>query len=177
MRGITVFCGGVRHLSFVLWSAASGGRIRPWLSGQAGYNPIPIRGALHYTRQQDFIMKLHESKTAGANLFTAHGAGYVEINRVRHQGSLVVSADSITPWPPASFEALEEAHFAQLLALQPELVIFGSGSTLRFPHPRLSAALTNAGIGVEVMDTSAACRTYNILLAEDRRVVAALLGS
>lgn len=122
-------------------------------------------------------MKLHESNTAGANLFTAHGAGYVEINRVRHQGSLVVSADSITPWPPASFEALEDAHFAQLLALQPELVIFGSGSTLRFPHPRLSAALTNAGIGVEVMDTSAACRTYNILLAEDRRVVAALLGS
>ncbi|WP_144373159.1 Mth938-like domain-containing protein [Vogesella urethralis] len=122
-------------------------------------------------------MKLHESNTAGANLFTAHGAGYVEINRVRHQGSLVVTADSITPWPPASFEALEEAHFSQLLALQPELVIFGSGSTLRFPHPRLSAALTNAGIGVEVMDTSAACRTYNILLAEDRRVVAALLGS
>ena len=121
-------------------------------------------------------MKLHESKTAGANLFTAHGAGYVEINRERHEGSLVVSADSITPWEPANFAALEEAHFTQLLTLQPELVIFGSGATLRFPHPRLSAALTNAGIGVEVMDTSAACRTYNILLAEDRRVVAALLG-
>jgi uncharacterized protein len=168
---------GVAGGDYVLFCAASGGRIRPWHSGQAGYNPIPNRGALHYTSQQDFIMKLHEAKTAGANLFTAHGAGYVEINRERHEGSLIVSADSITPWAPANFAALEEAHFTQLLALQPELVIFGSGPTLRFPHPRLSAALTNAGIGVEVMDTSAACRTYNILLAEDRKVVAALLGS
>jgi hypothetical protein len=120
---------GVAGGDYVLFCAASGGRIRPWHSGQAGYNPIPNRGALHYTSQQDFIMKLHEAKTAGANLFTAHGAGYVEINRERHEGSLIVSADSITPWAPANFAALEEAHFAQLLALQPELVIFGSGAT------------------------------------------------
>lgn len=53
--------------------------------------------------------------------------------------------------------------------------MFGAGARLRFPHPRLTAALTNAGIGVEVMDTGAACRTYNVLLSEDRRVLAAVL--
>ncbi|MFC3530638.1 Mth938-like domain-containing protein [Vogesella facilis] len=121
-------------------------------------------------------MKLHEAKTAGSNLFTAYGAGYVEINGNRHQGSLIVTGDSILPWGPASFEALTEEHFSALLALQPEVVIFGSGQRLRFPHPRLTAALANAGIGVEVMDSNAACRTYNILLAEDRQVIAVLLG-
>lgn len=122
-------------------------------------------------------MKLHEAKSAGSNLFTAHGDGHVDINKVRHEGSLIVTADTIQPWPPADFAALAPEHFEQLLALQPEVVIFGSGRTLRFPHPRLTAALTNAGIGVEVMDNNAACRTYNILLAEDRQVVAALLGA
>lgn len=121
-------------------------------------------------------MKLHEAKTAGSNLFTAYGAGYVEINGERHSGSLIVTGNSIQPWAAATFEALAEEHFSALLALQPEVVIFGSGQRLRFPHPRLTAALTNAGIGVEVMDSNAACRTYNILLAEDRQVIAVLLG-
>ncbi|SCK07199.1 Mth938-like domain-containing protein [Vogesella sp. LIG4] len=121
-------------------------------------------------------MKLHEAKTGGSNLFTAYGAGYVEINGTRHSGSLIVTADSIQPWAPTSFETLAAEHFAALLALQPEVVIFGSGQRLRFPHPRLTAALSNAGIGVEVMDSNAACRTYNILLAEDRQVIAVLLG-
>ncbi|WP_174873285.1 Mth938-like domain-containing protein [Vogesella oryzae] len=121
-------------------------------------------------------MKLHEAKTAGSNLFTAYGTGYVEINGERHSGSLIVTGDSIQPWAASSFETLAEEHFSALLALQPEVVIFGSGQRLRFPHPRLTAALTNAGIGVEVMDSNAACRTYNILLAEDRAVIAVLLG-
>lgn len=121
-------------------------------------------------------MKLHEAKTAGSKLFTAYGAGYVEINGERFNGSLIVTASSVQPWAPTSFEALAEEHFAALLALQPEVVIFGSGQRLRFPHPRLTAALSNAGIGVEVMDSNAACRTYNILLAEDRQVIAVLLG-
>lgn len=120
-------------------------------------------------------MKLHEANTAGSNLFTASGAGHVEINKVRHEGSLIVTADSITSWRPARFEDFGEADFAAVLALQPELVLLGTGNKLRFPHPKLYAALTNAGIGVEVMDTAALCRTYNILLAEGRGVVAALL--
>lgn len=120
-------------------------------------------------------MKLHEANTAGSNLFTSYGAGHVEINKARHQGSLIVTGDSISAWPPATFDDFSEADFLQILAMQPELVLLGTGSKLRFPHPRLYAALTNAGIGVDVMDTAAACRTYNILLAEGRGVVAALL--
>jgi len=74
-----------------------------------------------------------------------------------------------------SFDTLTSADFASLLSLQPEVVLFGSGSRLRFPHPGLTAPLTNAAIGVEVMDSRAACRCFNILMAEDRRVVMAML--
>ena len=122
-------------------------------------------------------MKLHETQIAGNKLVTAYGDGYVEINRERHHGSLVLCSDAVSPWPPADFDALQPEHFATLLTLQPEVVIFGSGTRLRFPHPRLTAALTNAGIGVEVMDNNAACRTYNFLQAEGRQVVAVLLGA
>jgi len=75
----------------------------------------------------------------------------------------------------ASFEALDEASFETLATLSPELVIFGSGSRLRFPKPGLLKPLMARRIGFETMDTAAACRTYNVLLAEGRAVVAALL--
>ena len=78
-------------------------------------------------------------------------------------------------WHCASFEDLTENHFAQLAATQPELVIFGSGARLRFAPPALMRALMQHRIGIETMDTLAACRTYNILAGEGRRVVAALL--
>lgn len=120
-------------------------------------------------------MKLHEAKTGGLNLFTGYGEGFVLINKERHDGNLVVTPSQVQAWDAGSFDTLEPAHFGQLMALQPEVVLFGSGATLRFPHPRLTAALTNAGVGVEVMDTQAACRTFNILMAEERKVVAALL--
>ena len=71
--------------------------------------------------------------------------------------------------------SLSESDFAALAALTPEVALFGSGATMRFPHPRLTRALTEARIGLEVMDTPAACRTYNILAAEGRRVAAAIL--
>ncbi|MCD5363003.1 Mth938-like domain-containing protein [Chromobacterium aquaticum] len=121
-------------------------------------------------------MKMQQSLGQGKNLFTGYGEGHVLINAQRHDGNLIVTPDSVEPWPVAAFEELQESHFSALLALQPEVVLFGSGKHLRFCHPRLSAALTAAGIGVETMDTQAACRTFNILLAEDRRVVAALLA-
>lgn len=120
-------------------------------------------------------MKLHQAKTGDLNVFTGYGEGHVLINAVRHDGNLLVTAEEIHPWEVADFESLQPAHFEQALAFTPEVVLFGSGSKLRFPHPRLTAALTNAGIGVEVMDTQAACRTYNILMAEDRKVLALLL--
>jgi uncharacterized protein len=80
-----------------------------------------------------------------------------------------------TGWVPSGFDGLAEADFAHLLSYKPEVVLFGAGSAIRFPHPRLTRALTDARVGLEVMDTPAACRTFNILAAEGRVVVAALL--
>jgi uncharacterized protein len=81
----------------------------------------------------------------------------------------------VQAWTAASFDSLSDSDFAALLNLSPELVLLGTGTRQRFPHPRLTRALTEARIGIEVMNTAAACRTYNILMSEGRRVVAAFL--
>ncbi|HET7060610.1 MAG TPA: Mth938-like domain-containing protein [Nitrosospira sp.] len=121
-------------------------------------------------------MKLHLSTNTGQNLFTGYGAGYVLVNHVRYEHDVIVTPDRIIEnWGAEGFDQLTPEDFRFLLSLHPELVLFGSGPILRFPHPRLTRALLESGIGIEVMDTSAACRTYNILMAEGRRVVAALL--
>ncbi|RYX97424.1 MAG: hypothetical protein EOO28_03775 [Comamonadaceae bacterium] len=78
-------------------------------------------------------------------------------------------------WECPTFESLTEAHFARLAELKPELVIFGSGKRLRFPPPAFMRQLMAQRIGLETMDTLAACRTYNILAGEGRHVVTALL--
>ncbi|HEX8874460.1 MAG TPA: Mth938-like domain-containing protein [Nitrosospira sp.] len=121
-------------------------------------------------------MKLHLSANTGQNMFTGYGAGYVTVNRVQYESNLIVLPDRIIEdWDVESFELLAPEHFHFLLTLQPEMVLFGTGGILRFPHPKLTRALIESNIGVEVMDTSAACRTYNILTDEGRRVAAALL--
>ncbi|MGD9944962.1 MAG: Mth938-like domain-containing protein [Burkholderiaceae bacterium] len=121
-------------------------------------------------------MKLHADTQTSLNTFTGYGPGFVEINGQRHEGSLLVMPEGLlAPWPAAGFESLEPAHFEALLGHRPELVLLGTGGRQRFPHPRLTAALAAARIGVDTMDTPAACRTYNILMAEGRRVLAALL--
>jgi uncharacterized protein len=129
----------------------------------------------HRRRGGEFAMKLHLSPPAG-NVFTGHGADYVRLGVVEYRGNLLVTPERVVSgWAPGGFDALTEADFAALTEFKPEVVLFGTGSTLRFPHPRLTRALTDAGIGVEVMDTPAACRTFNILAAEGRRVAAAVL--
>lgn len=93
-----------------------------------------------------------------------------------HRSLIIMPELLVDDWPPASFEELEAAHFDQLATLPGvEVVLFGSGARLRRPEPSLLAALTNRGIGVEVMDTGSACRTYNFLMADRRNVAAALL--
>ncbi len=90
--------------------------------------------------------------------------------------SLIVLPDRvITDWPPSGFEALSQAHFEVILEFKPEIVLLGTGATLRFPHPSLTQALIRMQVGLEVMDTAAACRTYNILVTEGRKVAAALI--
>ena len=121
-------------------------------------------------------MKIEREQAEGRNLFTGYGAGYVEVNRMRHTQSLVVSGERVvTEWPARSVDELAADHFAAILELAPEIVLLGSGATFRFPDPARLAPLREARVGVEVMDTPAACRTYNILLGEGRQVVAALI--
>ena len=121
-------------------------------------------------------MKLHLESAAAQNTFTGYGKGYVAVNGARFEKSIVVLPERIVDnWPASSFAALEPAHFAALAGLDREIILLGTGEKLRFPRPEIIAPLIRAGVGVEVMDLQAACRTYNILVAEGRKVAAALL--
>jgi uncharacterized protein len=120
-------------------------------------------------------VKLHASLPGGVNTITGYGEGYVTINGERRDSSVVVLPGRIVDWTAQSFEALTPEDFAFLGQLDAEILLLGTGSKQRFPHPRLTAGLAKAGIGIEVMDLRAACRTYNILVAEERKVAAALL--
>ena len=120
-------------------------------------------------------MKLHASVPGTANVINAYGEGYVMVNGARHDSSVIVTAERVVSWDAQRFDSLEASHFELLKNLGLEIVLLGTGPKQRFPHPRLTAVLARAGIGVEVMDVQAACRTYNILVAEERRVAAALL--
>ncbi|RRD57338.1 hypothetical protein EII20_07030 [Comamonadaceae bacterium OH2545_COT-014] len=113
---------------------------------------------------------------SGPHTITAYGPGWVALGNERFTRSLLVLAGSgHTPWGAATFDELTEADFAQLADAGPELVIFGSGERLRFPRPAWLRPLAGRRIGLETMSTPAACRTYNILAGEGRRVLAALL--
>jgi uncharacterized protein len=121
-------------------------------------------------------MKLHTTPTQQYQTVTGYDESRVEINAKSYTGSLLVLPE-IAPveWPVASFEALGIEHFEQIDATAPDVVILGTGRRQRFIHPRLIARLTERRIGVECMDSQAACRTYNILMAEGRKVALALI--
>ena len=120
-------------------------------------------------------MKLQPDKS-DAQTLTAHGPGWVAVNNERIENSVVVgSRGERFAWDCSRFEELGIEHFAQLAALDAELVIFGSGARIRFPQPAWIQPLMARRTGVETLDTGAACRTYNILAGEGRHVVAALL--
>lgn len=121
-------------------------------------------------------MKLHLSKTDGIHLFTAYGEGYVAVNHEKYEKNLILLPEAVIPeWTGARSDSLGEADMARLLGLGCEIVLLGTGSRLRFPPPALMRPFAPAGIGLEVMNLQAACRTYNILAAEGRKVAAALL--
>ncbi len=121
-------------------------------------------------------MKLQPDRIEGVNAITGFVPGTVRINGQPFSSSVVLPwRGEVQAWPCKDFAGLESAHFEQLLAHAPELVIFGSGERIRFVAPALLRPLIERGIGVETMDTGAACRTYNVLASEGRTVVAALL--
>jgi uncharacterized protein len=123
-------------------------------------------------------MKFQPDTATGVNVITRHEAGRVWVGATPYTHSLLVPwKGEVLPWDADSPDALEAEHFERIAVLRPELVIFGSGARLKFVAPGLLRALMALRIGVETMDTPAACRTYNVLVSEGRQAVAALILS
>ena len=122
-------------------------------------------------------MKLHASATGTLNTFSGYGEGFVLVNGQRREKNMIVMPEQWLPWSATSFDALKEEDFQIFLGMHLEILLLGTGPKQRFPHPRLTRHLTAKRVGIEAMDLQAACRTYNILMAEERRVAAALLFS
>ncbi len=120
-------------------------------------------------------MKLHRSTPPSAQTITAYGDDYVMVNGERRDSSAVITAERTVDWENRTFDALTREDFTFLAGLGVEIVLLGTGARQRFPDPRLTRPLAQAGVGLEVMDLKAACRTYNILIAEERKVGLALL--
>ena len=118
-------------------------------------------------------MKLHADAPTHLNAVTAYGPGFVQINLVRHAASVVVAPDGVTPWQVDHFDTFEPD--AVPVPAGCEVLLIGTGERQRFVHPRRLRAWHAARLGFEFMDTAAACRTYNILMNEGRRVAAALI--
>ena len=121
-------------------------------------------------------MKLHNSANAAYQTVTAYDDKGVEINAIRYEHSVLVMPERApVQWHVTSFDQLDAQAFAALADLQPDVVLMGTGERQRFVHPSLTGALTSHGVGVECMDNKAACRTYNILMGEGRKVALALI--
>lgn len=120
-------------------------------------------------------MRLTDDRTGGAFVVRSYSPGEVRVGDAVLHRSCVISAERlIDDWRPQTLDELSAADLEAVFALQPEIVVLGSGARQRFPDTRLLAAILERGIGCEVMDTGAACRTYNVLVSESRRAVAAL---
>jgi uncharacterized protein len=121
-------------------------------------------------------MKLHLATAKDRNQFTGYGAGYVAVNQTRYDSSIVVTPEALHEnWHVSNVDHMAPAALDFLLALKPEILLLGTGATHRFPSPALLRSFAQAQIGVETMDTAAACRTFNILMAEGRNVIAAII--
>jgi uncharacterized protein len=156
---------------------------RPCLRFEHGktLKTLQYRIATAHSRQfasaySHIAMKLHPTVTQQYQTVTGYDEHSVEINAKPYTFSLIVLPETPpTAWPVAHFDALSLEHFTQIDATQPDVVILGTGRKQRFVHPKLSAVLTSRRIGIECMDNHAACRTYNILMAEGRKVALALI--
>ncbi|HEY5637647.1 MAG TPA: Mth938-like domain-containing protein [Burkholderiales bacterium] len=120
-------------------------------------------------------MKLHATAPGAQNSFSGYGEDYVLVNGQRHTTSMIVMPEQVLPWRATTFATLAAEDFAVFLDMKLEILLLGTGPRQRFPAPALVRALTEQRIGVESMDLKAACRTYNILMAEGRNVAAALV--
>ncbi|KAF0280342.1 hypothetical protein FPL11_08865 [Spiribacter aquaticus] len=121
-------------------------------------------------------MKMSLDGAEGTYRIQGYADGEIRINDVRYNRSLLVTPDTlVTEWGPASVEAARTSDFAAFHELDPEVVLLGTGVRQTFPSRELMLSVMETGVGLEVMDTASACRTYNVLMSEGRRVVAALI--
>ena len=121
-------------------------------------------------------MKFQPDHLDGVNAISRLEPGRLWVHQTAFSASVLVPwQGEVLAWPATTTEQLTESHFDAVLALAPELVLFGSGDKLRFIPPRLYRGLIERRIGFETMDTAAACRTFNVLVHEGRKVVGAML--
>ncbi len=121
-------------------------------------------------------MRFTQESSSGINVIRAHGGGELRVNDNTYRGALILSASTVIAEPNIlKLEDLIAIDVSRLLALEPELVLLGTGMRQIFPAPSFGAQFLRAGIGFEAMDTGAACRTFNVLVGEQRRVAALLL--
>jgi len=121
-------------------------------------------------------MKLHLNRAEGLYMIDTYAADHIVIGGRRYARSLILLPDRLLPdWPVTRYDDLTESDYVALAVHAPELVLVAAHEGRLLPRPRLSAGLVGRGIGVEVMPLGAACRTYNVLVAEGRRVLAAVI--
>ena len=120
-------------------------------------------------------MKFTLQRAEGINLIRRYGADFIAIGDNEIRESCIVSASSFSPWAPRSVDELTPEHFLPLFALEPEVVVLSTGARQVFPRAALRAEFATRKIGLEVMEIGAACRTYNVLVGEERQVLAAIL--
>jgi uncharacterized protein len=121
-------------------------------------------------------MRFTQDSTSGSNVIRAYGNGELRVNDEVYRSTIIVSASAVQAAPDIrELEDLSRIDPSSILALEPEIVLLGTGPRQSFPAASFRAQFLSAGIGVEVMDTGAACRTFNVLVAEQRRVVALLM--
>jgi uncharacterized protein len=120
-------------------------------------------------------MKLTDDTRRGTNFIRAYSQSEIRVGEDVVRTSCIVTAEAVRAWTPQSADAITLADLEPLLALSPEIIILGTGEVQQFPDTAVLGAILARGIGVEVMTTGAACRTYNVLAGEDRKVAAALL--
>ncbi len=123
-------------------------------------------------------MKFAEDDLSEGYFITLYDEDTIQVNGKNFNNSLIISSQKLkTDWPPCSPQDLNPDHFSNIIEMKPELVLIGTGNTLVFPLVETYAELIKLGVGVEIMDTGAACRTYNILSSEGRHVVCGLILS
>jgi uncharacterized protein len=121
-------------------------------------------------------MKFHLDAPGGLNVIRGYGPGQLRVGEQVHSSSVILTATQIVaPWRPASAQDLAPGDLEPVLGLDVEVVLLGTGPRQHFPDPQVLRILYERRIGIEVMDTSAACRTFNVLVTEGRLVAAALI--